>query len=236
MESPLAALSHEALRVLTDAQAEAHRLKHEYVGPEHLLLGLVSARVGFGPILLRSFKVDQDGLRKKIEEQLEKGRATAPDASLPLTSRSKTVLELARAEARRFGRSEVASQDILVGLLSDEKGIAGQVLAAEGLEVEALRAELRRIDYWFRHSADDAAAEVPPPTPVLHAMQLAEEEKPAERPRRFAIVADLDEVDTDEVVELLAILNRIHRAWGGRGLEIETQQLGHWAPAEAATR
>ena len=133
-------------KVLAMAREEAARLHHEYVGTEHILLGLIREGEGVAATVLQNLNVELDEVQQKIEETVRKGKAvqaTAPD--LPYTSRAKKVLELAMAEARELNHSYVGTEHLLLGLLREEKGIAAQVLTEAGVSLEAARAETLRI-------------------------------------------------------------------------------------------
>ncbi|MDF1502651.1 ATP-dependent Clp protease ATP-binding subunit [Roseisolibacter sp. H3M3-2] len=133
-------------KVLAMAREEAARLHHEYVGTEHILLGLIREGEGVAAAVLQNLNVDLDEIQQKIEETVKKGKAaqaTGPD--LPYTSRAKKVLELAMAEARELNHSYVGTEHLLLGLLREEKGIAAQVLTDTGVNLEAARAETLRL-------------------------------------------------------------------------------------------
>src|SRR5436189_248331 len=119
-------------KVLQMAREEAARLHHEYVGTEHILLGLIREGEGVAAAVLTNLNVDLEEIQQKIEETVKKGKAAAaagPD--LPYTSRAKKVLELAMSEARELNHSYVGTEHLLLGLLREEKGIAAQVLTDE---------------------------------------------------------------------------------------------------------
>jgi ATP-dependent Clp protease ATP-binding subunit ClpC len=133
-------------KVLAMAREEAARLHHEYVGTEHILLGLIREGEGVAATVLQNLSVELDEVQQKIEETVKKGKAaqtTGPD--LPYTSRAKKVLELAMSEARELSHSYVGTEHLLLGLLREEKGIAAQVLTDAGVNLEAARAETLRI-------------------------------------------------------------------------------------------
>ncbi|HSR14980.1 MAG TPA: ATP-dependent Clp protease ATP-binding subunit, partial [Gemmatimonadales bacterium] len=133
-------------KVLQMAREEAARLHHEYVGTEHILLGLIREGEGVAAAVLTNLSVDLEEIQQKIEETVKKGKAgavTGPD--LPYTSRAKKVLELAMAEARELNHSYVGTEHLLLGLLREEKGIAAQVLTDAGVGLEQSRAETLRL-------------------------------------------------------------------------------------------
>ena len=133
-------------KVLQMAREEAARLHHEYVGTEHLLLGLIREGEGVATAVLTNLNVDLEEIQQKIEETVEKGKAAAsagPD--LPYTSRAKKVLEFAMSEARELRHSYVGTEHLLLGLLREEKGIAAQVLIDAGVSIEMAREETLRL-------------------------------------------------------------------------------------------
>jgi ATP-dependent Clp protease ATP-binding subunit ClpC len=133
-------------KVLQMAREEAARLHHEYVGTEHILLGLIREGEGVAAAVLTNLNVDLEEIQQKIEETVKKGKAAAaagPD--LPYTSRAKKVLELAMSEARELNHSYVGTEHLLLGLLREEKGIAAQVLTDASVNLEQARAETLRL-------------------------------------------------------------------------------------------
>ncbi len=133
-------------KVLQMAREEAARLHHEYVGTEHILLGLIREGEGVAAAVLANLQVDLEEIQQKIEDTVKKGKAAAaagPD--LPYTSRAKKVLELAMSEARELNHSYVGTEHLLLGLLREEKGIAAQVLTDAGVNLEQARAEVLRL-------------------------------------------------------------------------------------------
>src|SRR3954465_3670243 len=133
-------------KVLQMAREEAARLHHEYVGTEHILLGLIREGEGVAAAVLTNLNVDLEEIQQKIEETVKKGKAAAaagPD--LPYTSRAKKVLELAMTEARELNHSYVGTEHLLLGLLREEKGIAAEVLGQLGVSLEDARRETLKL-------------------------------------------------------------------------------------------
>ncbi len=163
-------------KVLQMAREEAARLHHEYVGTEHILLGLIREGEGVAAAVLTNLSVDLDDIQQRIEETVKKGKAPAPEGpDLPYTSRAKKVLELAMSEARELNHSYVGTEHLLLGLLREEKGIAAQVLNDSGVSLEQARAETLRLlgsDMPAAAKSGGQAAAVPRPekkskTPAL---------------------------------------------------------------------
>jgi ATP-dependent Clp protease ATP-binding subunit ClpC len=132
--------------VLQKARDEAARLNHEYVGTEHLLLGLISEGRGVAVTALTNLGVDLKDVRQKIEEIVKVGTSATMAPDLPYTTRAKQVLELAMNEAHKLGHSAVGTEHLLVGLLREEMGIAAQVLTHHaGVTLEKARTETARL-------------------------------------------------------------------------------------------
>ena len=153
-------------KVLAMAREEAARLHHEYVGTEHILLGLIREGEGVAAAVLNNLSVDLEEVQQKIEETVKKGKAAqALGPDLPYTSRAKKVLELAMGEARELNHSYVGTEHLLLGLLREEKGIAAQVLTDAGVNLEAARAETLRLLGTEMPSGGAEAATKPSPAP-----------------------------------------------------------------------
>ena len=133
-------------KVLQFAREEAARLGHEYVGTEHLLLGIIREGDGVAVAALTNLNTDVEEVRARIEAILKPGSATRdPNRDLPYTSRAKKILELSIAEARELNHSYVGTEHLLLGTLREEKGIAAQALAEVGVAIASARDEIRRI-------------------------------------------------------------------------------------------
>jgi len=132
-------------KVLAMAREEAIRLQHDYVGTEHILLGLIREGEGVAAAVLMKLTVELDAIHEEVEESVRKGKATIALGELPYTSRAKKVLEYAMAEAREMSHSYVGTEHLLLGLLREEKGIAAQVLNSLGVTLEEARAETLKI-------------------------------------------------------------------------------------------
>ena len=133
-------------KVLAMAREEAARLRHEYVGTEHLLLGLIREGDGVGANVLENLHVDFAELKSGVESSVKKGRAgetVGPD--LPYTSRAKKVLELAMTEAREMNHSYVGTEHLLLGLIREGSGIAAQALHERGVSSDNARIEVLRV-------------------------------------------------------------------------------------------
>jgi DNA-binding transcriptional regulator YhcF (GntR family) len=146
-------------KVLAVTRDEAVRLRHEYVGTEHILLALMLEGEGVAAAVLQNLSVDPDKIRRKIEATVKKGKPPPARPELPYTSRAKKVLELSMSEARELNHSYVGTEHLLLGLLREERGIAAQVLNSAGVSAAVARAEMLRV---FRTAASAARAFPPP--------------------------------------------------------------------------
>ena len=133
-------------KVLAMAREESARLHHEYVGTEHLLLGLIREGQGVAATVLANLKVDREAVGRHVEKVVKAGRSSAtPGPDLPYTSRAKRVLEESMAAARELNHSYVGTEHLLLGLLREGKGIAAQVLWDAGVTLDDARSEVVRV-------------------------------------------------------------------------------------------
>ena len=151
-----------ARRVVVEAQHEARALGHDYIGTEHLLLGLISEGGGVGAKALESLGVGAEALRAAVAEIVEP-REQSPSAHIPFTPRAKQVLRLSLAEALRFGHNYIGTEHLLLALIQERNGVAGQVLAAAGADLERARAEVTRLlaEYQRRTRPDGDGSQGP---------------------------------------------------------------------------
>jgi len=132
-------------KVLALAREEAIRLQHDYVGTEHILLGLIREGEGVAAAVLSNLAADLDELHRLVEENVRRGKSASNIPELPYTSRAKKVLEYAMAEARDLNHSYVGTEHLLLGLLREEKGLAAKVLGELGITLEEARPETLKL-------------------------------------------------------------------------------------------
>ena len=144
MASRFEKFSERARRALTYAQEEAQRFNHNYIGTEHILLGLVRETDGVAAKVLQNLDVDLNKVRSAVEFIIGRGGKTT-SAEVGLTPRAKKVIELAVDEARRLNHSYVGTEHLLLGLLREGEGVAGGVLESLGVSLERARAETTRV-------------------------------------------------------------------------------------------
>lgn len=129
-------------KALANARAEALALGHDYVGPEHMLLGLLRAPASRAVELLGRYGVGIEQVRKSLDARIRRGSASVSMGELPYTSRGKKVLEYAMTAARELRDADIDTQHLLVGLLQEEKGIAATVLVDLGVTLTRVRVTL----------------------------------------------------------------------------------------------
>ncbi|MBG0832877.1 Clp protease [Planomonospora sp. ID67723] len=130
-----------ARRVVVLAQEEARRLSHNYIGTEHILLGLVGEDDGVAARALRSFDISLEQVRQDVEEIIGQG-SRGPTGHIPFTPRAKKVLELSLREALNLHHNYIGTEHILLGLIREGEGVAAQVLTGQGVRLEAVRAQV----------------------------------------------------------------------------------------------
>ena len=131
-----------ARKVMALANQEAQRFNHEYIGTEHILLGLVKEGSGVGANVLKNLDVDLRKVRLEVEKLVKSGPEMVTMGKLPQTPRAKKVIEFAIEEARSLNHNYVGTEHLLLGLLREHDGVAAQVLMNLGLKLEEVREEV----------------------------------------------------------------------------------------------
>jgi len=130
-----------ARRVVVLAQEEARMLNHNYIGTEHILLGLIHEGEGVAAKALESLGISLEGVRDQVEEIIGQGQ-TAPAGHIPFTPRAKKVLELSLREALQLGHNYIGTEHILLGLIREGEGVAAQVLQKLGADLNRVRQQV----------------------------------------------------------------------------------------------
>ena len=131
-----------ARKVMQLANQEAQRFNHEYIGTEHILLGLVKEGSGVAANVLKNLDVDLRKIRLEVEKLVQSGPEMVTMGKLPQTPRAKKVIEYWMEEARNLNHNYVGTEHILLGLLREQEGVAAQVLMNLGLKLEDVREEV----------------------------------------------------------------------------------------------
>jgi ATP-dependent Clp protease ATP-binding subunit ClpC len=134
-----------ARKAMQLANAEAKRLRHEYIGTEHILLGVVQERSGVAAVVLKNLEVDIARIRVEAEKLVPSGPDLVTVPILPQTPRAKRVIELALEEARNLQHNYVGTEHVLLGLTRETEGIAAHVLMNLGLRLDDIRTEVLKL-------------------------------------------------------------------------------------------
>lgn len=134
--------TERARKVIILAKEEARRFNHDYIGTEHLLLGLIREGEGVAAAVLQKMGVSLQNIRLEIEKLVQPGPTTQILGDIPFTPRAKKVLELAAEEARSLGHNYIGTEHILLGLIREGEGVASQVLMNLGLDLNRVRNEI----------------------------------------------------------------------------------------------
>lgn len=202
-------LTDRARRAVVLAQDEASMLGHNYVGTEHLLLGLVHEGEGVAAEALESLGISLPAVRQQVEGIIGRGQQ-APSEHIPFTPRAKKVLELARREARALGHNYIGTEHVLLGLLREGDGVAAQVLVMLGADLNHVRQRVIQLlhGYQGKGVADEGSRRG----------------RRARGRRLDEAVARIDALNLDELDRRLAAIER----WVGMQPDLEDldQEIG----------
>ena len=148
-------LTDRARKVMQLANDEAKRLNQEYIGSEHILLGLIKEDAGVAANILKSLDIDVRKIRREIERICRSGPGSATTTTLLPTPRAKKIIEYAIEEARNFNHNYVGTEHLLVGLVREEEGVAAQVLMNLGVKLADVREQVLSL---LGHNADQPEA------------------------------------------------------------------------------
>ena len=161
MSEPMSNFTPRAQQVLALARKEADRFHHNYIGTEHLLLGLINLGQGVAVNVLQKMGLDLDTVRQAVDEQVGLGPEAKPSGNIPYTPRVKKVLALAGKEAKSLNHSYVGTEHILLGLLREGEGVAARVLKSLDVDVDRCRNEiLSELDPNFASSEEKESSVV----------------------------------------------------------------------------
>ena len=142
-----------AKKVMNLARQEAQRFNHEYLGTEHILLGLVQEGSGVAANVLKNMAIDLSKIRNEVEKIVKTGPSMVTMGQLPFTPRAKKVLELSMEEASNLGHNYIGTEHLLLGLIKENEGIAAQVLLNLGIKLEDVREEV--LEFLGAETTDD---------------------------------------------------------------------------------
>lgn len=210
-----------ARKVMGLSRQEALRFNHDYIGTEHVLLGLILEGNGVAADVLKNLDVDPNRLRQEVERLITPGTTMVTMGQLPFTKRSKKMLELSLQEAGNLGHNYIGTEHLLLGLIREEEGIAARVLQRLNVRLEAVRAHIREL-----LGADPPAEAVQDMRDGLltgrarRAMSLARDEAVRFRHDRIGtehILLGIVEEEARDACELSTLLLR--------RIQVETEQL-----------
>lgn len=205
-----------AQQVLALARKEADRFNHNYVGTEHVLLGLIKLGQGVAVNVLQKLSLDLDTVRMQVEQQVGSGPETKSVGNIPYTPRVKKVLALASKEAKQLNHSYVGTEHILLGLLREGEGVAAQVLRNLDINLEKARNEiLKELDPNFASEDSDEEESEEGAQPVSSGGKSKENKTPALKAfgRDLTELAQKNELDpvigrSEEIARVIQILCR----------------------------
>ncbi len=148
-----------ARRVVVLAQEEARMLNHNYIGTEHILLGLIHEGEGVASKALESLGISLESVREQVQEIIGQGQQ-APTGHIPFTPRAKKVLELSLREALQLGHNYIGTEHILLGLIREGEGVAAQVLVKLGADLSRVRQQVIQLISGYQGGKEGAAAGV----------------------------------------------------------------------------
>ena len=137
--------TERAKKVIFLAREEARRLDHDYLGTEHILLGLIREGEGIGAATLQNLAIDLAQVRAEVEKAVGRGGGTLFLGQIPFTPRAKKVLELAVTEARNLGHNYIGTEHLLLGLIREAEGVAAQILTSLGADLGKVREEVSNL-------------------------------------------------------------------------------------------
>jgi len=137
--------TERARKVIVLAKEEARRFNHDYIGTEHLLLGLIREGEGVAAAVLQKLGLSLESIRLEVEKLVQPGPTTQIQGDVPFTPRSKKALELAAEEARALGHNYIGTEHLLLGLIREGEGVASQVLLNLGLDLNRVRSEIMEL-------------------------------------------------------------------------------------------
>jgi len=161
--------TERARKVIILAKEEARRFNHDYIGTEHILLGLIREGEGVAAAVLQKMGVSLENIRLEVEKLVQPGPTTQIIGDIPFTPRAKKALELAAEEARSLGHNYIGTEHLLLGLIREGEGIASQVLLNLGLDLNTVRNEVMELLGSALPGFGQASQQVKTKTPALDA-------------------------------------------------------------------
>src|SRR5574343_477865 len=153
--------TERARKVIILAKEEAKRFNHDYIGTEHILLGLIKEGESVAAAVLQNLGLSLDTIRLEVEKLVQFGPSTVVSGDIPFTPKAKKVIELAMDEARRLGHNYIGTEHLLLGLIKEGEGVASHVLMNVGLDLNKVRSEVIKLLGSTTPSAEPGAPSMP---------------------------------------------------------------------------
>jgi ATP-dependent Clp protease ATP-binding subunit ClpA len=198
------------------AQEEARLLNHDYIGTEHILLGLIHEGEGVAAKALEDLDISLEAVRAQVEEIIGQGQS-APTGHIPFTPRAKKVLELSLREAKQLGHNYIGTEHILLGLVREGEGVAAQVLVKLGADLARVRQQVVQVLSGYAGGEDVGARMLLVRMTVPDDLREAEEQLALVRRKKEAAIQaqDFEKAATmrDQEEQLLPRLAEREREW-----------------------
>ncbi len=202
--------TNAARKSIALANQEAQRFNHEYIGTEHILLGVIKEGEGAGATVLKNFGIDIKKLRLEIEKLIKSGPDMVKMGKLPQTPLARKTIEYTIEEAQTLGHKWIGTGHILLGLLRETEGIHSQVLTSLGLDFENVRAkvlaELKKFD-WTKNEV------------VIENEELLQHEEKWVNFAPLTLLIDHGDATAQELSELFVELSTLYHMVGGSGVD-----------------
>ena len=168
--------TERARKVILLAKEEAKRFNHDYIGTEHILLGLLREGDGVAAVVLQKMGLNLQQIRMEIEKIVKPGPPTVVSGDIPFTPTAKKVIELSSEEARSLGHNYIGTEHLLLGLIREGEGVASQVLMNLGLDLNKVREEIAEL---LGSAMPPGFGNVQPPGPGQVSQQRTSSKTPA---------------------------------------------------------
>ncbi|HTJ72957.1 MAG TPA: Clp protease N-terminal domain-containing protein [Actinospica sp.] len=204
-----------ARRIVVQAQEEARRLNHNYIGTEHILLGIIDDGEGVAAKVLESLGISRAELKQQVEEIIGRGaEPVAPEGHLPFTPRAKKLLELSLREALQLSHNYIGTEHILLGAIREGEGVAAQILVSNGVDLNRARQQVIQLLSVYQNTSAETQPAAPAPEPTQPATSVREPSPVLDQyDRNLTVAASLGKLDpvvgrAKEIQRIIQVLSR----------------------------
>jgi ATP-dependent Clp protease ATP-binding subunit ClpC len=209
----------ELRKVMQLANREAQRFNHEYIGTEHMLLGLVKEGASVTAHVLKNLDIDPRKIQLEVEKIVQSGPDMVTMGKLPQTSRAKKVIEYAIEEARNLNHNYVGTEHLLLGLVREQEGVAAQVLMNLGLKLEDVRQEIVNLLGLAMTGEENPKGSKPSKKSKRSKKKVEPEDSGV--PESHELLIDPGDATPEELAQVFRLLSDLYRITGGAGLRFE---------------